>query len=902
MWIFLHSLPNLGMAQAHKIDSLLAVLKVAPLDTHRVNAVNELANQYTISGNTSEALKYALMADSLSIKLSYLRGRARAHNSIGNAYLKQKKLDASKESLLKSITYAKASNFKHAEAKAFRYLSSVEHALGNPTEAIHCLEKSLALQRELQNISEMGICLSNLSSTLMEMGEYEKGIEYALENLELQEIAGDLVMMRDMYKNLSFAYNRLNNSSQMIYYFSKGLEASKKLGDFQGMEYFNLRLAQEHRILGHHQIALDHLHEAEEGIERTGNKAFLINIYTDFGLIYTDKGEPEEAMKYYSKALHTGEELNLPITSHLYHSIGQLLLNKGDLPSAISMFMKGLKIEEEQKSPGLSSYYQNIGMLYQQNKEYEEALNYFKKALEAGMSTGNKIDMAYSYSQLTALYTTLEDFDEAFQYANSGIQICEQIGLEKLLFWNYIALGSLLTQKGDYPTAQSYLEKALHRGEKANDKKFIAECHFRLGELFMLSGDYFRAEEHLKNSQEITHVLGGRSDLINVYSGLTRLDTLKGNFRSAFYHYQQKMVYEDSLMNEDVSTQIAEIREKYESEKKDKEILKLESDKKINLLLMQATADSLAIAAAETRRLILEKDRIQALNNANEKELALLSVEKELQALEISKKNTEYLAEKAENERNKSNLAMLSQEARIKDLELRRSKLMRNVMLGSLVVLCFLGWFAYVHYSTRQQLKLQKLRNKIASDLHDDVGSTLSSISIFSDMVKLQSKEVNPLLETIGESSKKMLDAMGDIVWTINPENDDFEKILTRMRSFAYELLGAKKIEFAFDADDQLRELKVPMEVRKNLFLIFKEATNNLVKYSEADMAQFRIKEENKELTMTIRDNGKGFEEETTVSGNGLKNMKKRAEEIGGRLWIESRRDEGTLITLKVAV
>src|SRR5690606_1940836 len=107
-----------------------------------------------------------------------------------------------------------------------------------------------------------------------------------------------------------------------------------------------------------------------------------------------------------------------------------------------------------------------------------------------------------------------------------------------------------------------------------------------------------------------------------------------------------------------------------------------------------------------------------------------------------------------------------------------------------------LSLVGYNNFKTRQQLKLQTLRNKIASDLHDDVGSTLSSIHIFSEMARNQSKEVLPMLDTISESSKKMMDAMADIVWTINPENDNFEKIMDRMRSFAYELLLARKIDF----------------------------------------------------------------------------------------------------------
>ena len=123
-----------------------------------------------------------------------------------------------------------------------------------------------------------------------------------------------------------------------------------------------------------------------------------------------------------------------------------------------------------------------------------------------------------------------------------------------------------------------------------------------------------------------------------------------------------------------------------------------------------------------------------------------------------------------------------------------------------------------------QLLKLQTLRNKIASDLHDDVGSTLSSIAIFSEIARQESKEVAPMLEQISENSRKMLESMADIVWTINPENDNFEKIILRMRSFAFELLGPRKIDFEFNADDSVVKLNLSMDVRKNLYLIFKEA------------------------------------------------------------------------------
>src|SRR5687767_15236182 len=133
-----------------------------------------------------------------------------------------------------------------------------------------------------------------------------------------------------------------------------------------------------------------------------------------------------------------------------------------------------------------------------------------------------------------------------------------------------------------------------------------------------------------------------------------------------------------------------------------------------------------------------------------------------------------------------------------------------------------------------------------------------------------------------------MLDAMADIDWTINPENDQIDKIILRMRNFAYELLGAKQIDFRFVSDGDTAHLKLPMVARRNLYLIFKEATNNMVKYANASQARFSINGNNGKLVMQIADNGKGFDSANETLGNGLKNMRKRAQEIGAILKIHS--------------
>lgn len=206
--------------------------------------------------------------------------------------------------------------------------------------------------------------------------------------------------------------------------------------------------------------------------------------------------------------------------------------------------------------------------------------------------------------------------------------------------------------------------------------------------------------------------------------------------------------------------------------------------------------------------------------------------------------------------------------------------------------------YAIYRYRLRQVLRLQMIRNNIASDLHDDIGSTLNSISIFSEVAKQQAKGNIPALEEIGISSRKVIDSMSDIVWTINPENDSFEKIIQRMRSFAFQLLRAKGIEMVFKTDQSLNSISLPMLVRKNFYLIFKEATNNLVKYSCASRAIFLINHSSRQIRVEIRDNGKGFDINLESQGNGIKNMRRRADEIKASLTITSVVNEGTSLEL----
>jgi len=197
--------------------------------------------------------------------------------------------------------------------------------------------------------------------------------------------------------------------------------------------------------------------------------------------------------------------------------------------------------------------------------------------------------------------------------------------------------------------------------------------------------------------------------------------------------------------------------------------------------------------------------------------------------------------------------------------------------------------------------KMEETRNKIAQDLHDDIGSTLSSILLFSNAAKskynFNKGEANEIFRKISRIAGTMMDEMSDIIWAINPMQDSMDKILKRMHYYAAPLANAQNMQFDFKADDEIKHISLSMEKRKNLFLIFKESVINSVKYSEGTFIDIKLYQNNSNLHMKINDNGKGISHHSE-NGNGLGNMKIRAEDIGGKLEIKSRENEGTIVHL----
>jgi ligand-binding sensor domain-containing protein/signal transduction histidine kinase len=214
-----------------------------------------------------------------------------------------------------------------------------------------------------------------------------------------------------------------------------------------------------------------------------------------------------------------------------------------------------------------------------------------------------------------------------------------------------------------------------------------------------------------------------------------------------------------------------------------------------------------------------------------------------------------------------------------------------------------LAIFAAYHYRVARLVELERVRTRIASDLHDDIGSNLSVIAGLSDVLRREavgaSSPGDARLSLIAAVSQRSLEAINDIVWAVNPKKDHFQDLTQRLRLFADEAFFAQNIEFWFSAPESAGDTRIGAETRREVFLIFKEAVNNIVRHSHCSKAEATLHIDHKTLVLQVSDDGVGFDPERAHAGEGLASMRRRAEKIGGEIEVVSNTRLGATIRLR---
>jgi two-component system sensor histidine kinase UhpB len=651
-------------------------------------------------------------------------------------------------------------------------------------------------------------------------------------------------------------------------------------------------------VSGDYKMALQYSNEAKEFsaklISTTSDfmklkvlKAVYISSFNHIGIIYKQTGNYPEALKVYFAGLDAekdaGNEEGMAV---FYNNIATIYNRQANYSEALKNYLAALKIVEgigNKKS--MASCYNNIGIIYGQQGNEQDALKYYNASLKIKKEIGDKQGMGNTFENIGQVYYTQCNYTDALENFNTSLSVRQGIGDKDGIGKSYEKIGSTYYAQKNYTEALKIHLSSLAIREEIGDKYGIAFSLKNIGMDYCGLGDYSEAIEYLNKGLAMALEIGAGLAVKESYKELSHTYEMMNDYKNALQYYELFFQANDSLFNETKSKQLTDMQAKYESEKKEKEIELLSKDKDIQNLKLE-----------EQKSMLLQQN-LQA--EQKESEIKILKQNKDIQLLELEKNEADLNHQKLQTEAKEKVVALLNKDKELQNAEIKKQKVLKYSFIGGLALFSLLSVFVFNNFRVSNKLRLQRIRNRIADDLHDDIGSTLNSISVYSEVAKQKSPAVVQELDQIGLASRKIIDAMSDIVWTINTNNDSFEQIILRLRSLTFNLLRAKNIEHTFKADESLYHLKLSMEERRNFYLIFKEALNNLVKYAEASEVTISLTLVNNFITLTIHDNGTGFDSKITYPGNGLLSMKTRAQEMNATLSIDSAVGQGTDILLK---
>ena len=613
------------------------------------------------------------------------------------------------------------------------------------------------------------------------------------------------------------------------------------------------------------------------------------------GVYFMSIDQHAMALQLFNRSLNTKFAAdNSTYTGMVYNDIGLLHGKLGRLDQQIDWLLKALSIQEQlQEETAIAQICNNLAVAYNDAGDRPAALPYGKRAVDLRRQLNDVAGAATSANNLSLIYLRLDSLDHALHYQQLGLQYAEQSGLESRMAECYVNMALLLNRQKKNADALLYEKKAIALLQKTGNNEMLARRQIAAAILSKATGDTAQALQFYKQAFDLSTRLNNKANIRDVYLNRTILYKDYKDYYNAYENYKKYILYRDSIINQETLVKISDAQAKYETEKKDNEIKELATARRIQEL---ETEKQKALAAGNA---LLAQQRQNEIN--------LLSQSQELQEIKIAKQE-EDLEKKNLTVQNQQQALLLAQQQKdLQDAALRKSNLLTNAIIAGVLMLLIITWFLFNRYKLTRKIKEQRVllavRNDIAKNLHDDIGSSLSNIHILNELAKknaLKPDLATDYLNKAGEDIQRVSENLNDIVWNINPRYDDLQQLFIRMKRYAADMFDGKNINYKFGFPEHVNHISMSMERRRDFYLIFKEAINNLVKYSQATEAMVNISTGDGKLNMEIIDNGTGFDKSVNAYGNGLANMQQRAAFWNDTLSIQSMPGKGTSITLEL--
>lgn len=580
---------------------------------------------------------------------------------------------------------------------------------------------------------------------------------------------------------------------------------------------------------------------------------------------------------------------------HLYWKVAASIIYQ-DPFKAMPYFKNGIELSEKLGFiSGLEKCNNGASLAFSLNAKYDSALVYINKAVFYAIKAGNIKRLALAYLNRADVFVNLQNYPSALKDCDTAIVYAQQIKNNEGLGRIYSIMNGIYRDLKQHDKALAALDKSDYHFGFTKNRQMVAMNYSERGAILMQLNQPEKGIEWTKKAIVIADSLEDINNLSAYYGELGEAFAKLKNYKEseeAFikglnYAIQTENTSQQAVCYTNLSTLELEqgrFQKSIDYGLKAYELIKPETD----LLREQQMAYTLATAYFK--------------NGDNTKGLEFLDIST---ALKDSLVKQQFSAETAKQQ---ASFDVKEKEREIivlnKNKELQQQKLQKQRLLifGSafiaLLSLAAIG-LLFNRNKLKQRMKELELRNQIAADLHDEVGSSLSSINMLSQMATKPGNETlqKSILEKMSINAKETMEKVSDLVWTIKPEEAEGSNLKQRMERFAYEICGAKNIALTLQLD-KLETKDLTMEQRKNMYLIFKEALNNAVKYSGTEKIAVSAANGNNVLTMIVSDEGKGFDIRSIPKGNGLENIQTRAAGVGGKLTIDSIPGRGTTVKL----
>ncbi|MBC8047949.1 MAG: hypothetical protein H7Y00_14220, partial [Fimbriimonadaceae bacterium] len=509
------------------------------------------------------------------------------------------------------------------------------------------------------------------------------------------------------------------------------------------------------------------------------------------------------------------------------------------------------------------------------------AIYYHLEAVTIGQAFKDTVNLIDYLNNLALDYYRNRDYKQALDNHKQSLSLAQLSKLGNKIYRSYHGISSTLIDSAGADTSLNFLyDEALQYLQ------------------------IFLAEENEKIDAELYADAYNNAGLAYQYRSKTDLDSAMFYFKKSEIFYKKNELLEACvpISNIGLLYMLKNDNKNAIQYLKESNLLALEED---NKKILRINYQNLAIIYDELG------DPKKAYDYLNQFILYDDSIFAEEKSRAIAELQTKYETEKKEKiiaQKEKEN-TLQEIENTLQERRIERKELTNRITIGSSVLSLIIIGLLFSRRQLRKKLEYEKRitteRSRISSDLHDEIGSTLSSISMYSDFAKQQmesnkQEEAMSLLDDISNNSREMMDDMSDIIWTINPRNDSFENVITRIENYAHKISETKNIQLHFNTSENFDNIIMQMEKRRNIYLILKESINNAVKYSGCANLYLSIKKNSNLIDIEIKDDGKGFNINKEQDGNGIRNIRSRAEAMHAQLKIDSEPGAGTSIHLQL--